>query len=140
MKTILFITSDSTFKSFDYVIESLGEEYKAIVVDSLAKALKILETGVDQVVMYPFYIKHYGYNLNLDTNQDARVFAGYSFWKQELCQRGTPTIVVNLKNLQVASLMSEIKKIGWDKEPNVILFDHYKGYQSSLELTNIIKS
>ncbi len=140
MKTVLFITSDSTFKSFDYVIESLGKEYKCIVVDSLTKALKILETGVDQVVMYPFYIKYYGYNLNLDTNQDTRVFAGYRFWRQELYQKGTPTIVVNLKNLQVAYLMSEIRKIAWDKEANVIFFDHNKGYQSSIELANLIKS
>ncbi len=140
MKTILFITSDSTYKAFDYVIEELGEEYKCFVVDSLAKALKVLEAGIDQVVMYPFYIKYYGYNLNLGTTQDTRVFAGYCFWKQELAEKAIRTIVINSQKLQVSSLMSEIEKTGWDKEANVIFFDYNKGYQSSLELANLIKT
>jgi hypothetical protein len=137
MKTILFITSDSTYRSFNYVIEELGEEYKCFVVDSLTKALKVLEGGVDQVVMYPFYIKYYDYYLN--TNQDPRLFAGYQFWKQELANKNIPIIVVNL-NVQDAIIMPQLIEKNWENEANVLFFNHNEGYKSSVALAKLIRS
>jgi hypothetical protein len=134
---ILFITSYSTYRAFKHTIEALGEGYQCLVVDSLAKALKLLESGVDKIVMYPFYIKYYDYNLN--TNQDARVFAGYRLWKQELANKNIPIVVVNL-NLQDARIMPELMQTNWESEANVAFFDHNEGYTSSVALAEFIRS
>jgi hypothetical protein len=135
-KKILFITSNSMSKAFKNEIELLEKNYECHVVSSLYKAQKIVQSGIYKVVIYPFYIALLNYEIPVCTSE---CFAGYYFWKQELAQKGIPTIVVNF-HVQPDFFIKEIIGTGWKENLNVTFFDYNGKWQNVEELVELIKT
>ena len=138
MKKILFITSSSSYFWTETQIEILGENYECISTHSLAKAKEIIESGVDKIVMYPFYISWRNYDLSL-AQGDLRNMAGYYFWVKDIFPKEIPTIVVLIK-IQPKEFVTELLATGWQNEENVRFFDLDIKRQSSKTLAELIKS
>jgi len=137
-KKILFITSTDTIGwAFDDEIELLGNDYECHKVSSLIEAQKIVQSGIDKVVIYPFYIARYD-DIDLG-DRHPRIFAGYCFWEQKLADKKIPTIVVDL-HVQPSTFLEEIIKIGWKKSPNVFFFSHDNTWENKEKLVELIKS
>jgi len=137
-KKILFIASTDTIGwAFNNEIELLGDAYECHKVSSLIEAQKIVESGVDKVVIYPFCIARYD---NIDPEGlHPLIFAGYCFWKQKLTDKKIPTIVVDF-HIQHYTFIEEIIKIGWRPSPNVRFFSHDTKWATIEKLVELIKS
>ncbi len=137
MEKILFITSDDSIDwAFKHEIELLEKDYECHVVSSLSAAQKIVQEGVDTVVMYPFYIKWANYNIS--AREDLRCFAGYYFWKQELAEKKIPTIVVDF-HMQINDFMEAIMKMEWKEDHHVVFFSHDGRWKTAAALVELIK-
>jgi hypothetical protein len=129
---ILFITATKTeWWAFKDEIEILSKEHKCYLTSSLSEAYKILQNGIDKVVIYPFSIGYADYTINM--SKDPQTFAGYYFWKQELAIKGIPTIVVDFE-IQLASFMNKIIWTDWEDAPKVTFFHRYIRYFKHQEL------
>jgi hypothetical protein len=120
---ILFITATKTeWWAFKDEIEILSTEHKCYLTSSLSEAHKILQNGIDKVVIYPFNIGYADYTINMD--KDPQTFAGYYFWEQELAIKQIPTIVVDFE-IQLSSFMDKIIEVDWESGLKVTFFHRY---------------
>lgn len=129
MKKILFITEATTrwwaFMNEIDALKKLGIECH--LTDSIDQAKKILDTGVDKVVIFPFAISYpcYEFDPQVVGDKDLKYFAGYCFWKQEIFPKNIPTIIVNIYPPDydyVAEAMEMMKQQDWKTDTNVTFF------------------
>ncbi len=138
MEKILIITSNDTSHLFKDFIKALGEYYVSYIVSSLGQAQNIVETGVDKVVMYPFYINIHGYPIAAE--KDLRKFAGYYFWKKEIASKNIPTIVVDLRTLDDDQYsIQDIMNEDWKQHPQVTFLERIEGFVDWDKLVELIK-
>ena len=146
-KKILFITEfQTTWWAFMNEIFYLKEQgFTCTITDSLEEAKKIVDAGVDKVVMFPMFISWLNYEINDDTiDEDTmKFFTGYFFWKQELEEKKIPTIIVNIYDTYsyVTEAMTNLTKKDWKENPNVTFFETiFDPRENTLKLVELITS
>ena len=139
---ILFITEfQAGWWAFLNEIEKLKKENQCFLTDSLKEAQKIVEYGIDKVVMFPISVSYDDYEITSEKN--LKFLAGYCFWKQELEKRDIPTIVVNIYESSysyISGIMEELKKEDWIQNPKVIFFGSNFEQESTQQLVELIAS
>ncbi|MEI7558742.1 MAG: hypothetical protein WCJ45_08405 [bacterium] len=138
---ILYIASSSTISwAFENTSEILGSRYYHHGVSALTDAQEFVHSGVDIVVMYPFYIGYldFPFSDKQASHDNLRIFAGYHFWKQELAPKGIKTILVDL-HIQHSEYIPAVR-LRWKDKPFVYFFDHLHSWESSELLAALIRS
>jgi hypothetical protein len=147
-KKILFITEHTTsWWAFEKEMDILRTDgFECFLTDDLVEAKKILDTGIDKVVMFPIAISYDNYEINPGTapGKELKFLAGYCFWKQDLAKRNIPTMIVNIYQSDygyIADIMTILQKEDWNTDPNVVFMgSNFDSPSTTQKLVELIKA